>query len=94
MQTSELNSVNHQYSARVARPRNVAYFLRQRTTDSLKSSLYGQANTFKIYATAQDHTTKPQPLLSFTPDNLFRAVKKELDPDGLFRTPVFEGEKK
>ena len=50
--------------------------------------------TFKIYATAQDHTAKPQPLLSFTPDNLFRAVKKELDPDGLFRTPVFEGEKK
>ena len=41
MQTSELNRENHQYSARVARPRNVAYFLRQRTTDSLKPSLCG-----------------------------------------------------
>ena len=35
------NKENHQYSARVARPRKVAYFLKQRMMDSLKPGMGG-----------------------------------------------------
>lgn len=45
--------------------------------------------TFKIYATPQNHEIPPQPMFAFEPDPLFRAVKQQLDPDGLFRPPVF-----
>ena len=45
--------------------------------------------TFKIYATPQNHEIPPQPMFAFGPDPLFRAVKQQLDPDGLFRPPVF-----
>lgn len=49
--------------------------------------------TFKIYAVPQNQEGKLKPLIAFLPDGLFRSVKKEMDPDGLFRTPAFGGEK-
>lgn len=47
--------------------------------------------TFKIYAFAQETDQAPRPLAACKPDFLFRAVKKEIDPDGLFLSPFFDG---
>lgn len=46
--------------------------------------------TFKIYASEQPTSWKPA--VSAPADVLFCAVKKELDPDGLFLSPAFENE--
>ena len=46
--------------------------------------------TFKFYSTPQKQDAKPQPLLLPKPDVLFRLVKKEIDPAGLFLSPFFE----
>lgn len=46
--------------------------------------------TFKIYALPQTPQSELKPFALFQPDPLFRAVKKELDPDGLFLSPAFE----
>lgn len=49
--------------------------------------------TFKIYALPQTPQCELKPFAPFPPDPLFRSVKKELDPDGLFLSPVFEANK-
>lgn len=46
--------------------------------------------TFKIYATPQLTNKETScPMLSFRPDTLFEALKKEIDPRGLFVSPAF-----
>ena len=45
---------------------------------------------FKIYATPQKQEMPANPLLHFQPDVLFQALKQEIDPQGLFRSPAFE----
>lgn len=48
--------------------------------------------TFKIYATAQCACLQQERLQPQAADALFRAVKKEIDPQGLFLSPVFHKE--
>lgn len=48
--------------------------------------------TFKIYASPRPQAGALTPFAAFKPDVLFRAVKKEIDPQGLFISPVFDGD--
>lgn len=48
--------------------------------------------TFKIYASPQAPVQTLRPFGAFKADPLFCALKKEIDPDGLFLSPVFNAE--